>query len=119
MKTALVISLIIVSAFIVFGCIRNGGFNLMSDSIKHLEIDKAIALVKSDKHKKFLSDFKNAYTSEDSILVTSHYGHFEMIVSPPDTVDYTGGAEQYFLDKRTGNSKMGWHESPVPIEKGQ
>lgn len=119
MKNALVISLILVSAFIVFGCIRNGGFNLMSEPIKHLEIDKVIALVKSDTHKKFLNDFKNAYTSEDSILVTSHYGHFEIIVSHPDTVDYTGGVEQYFLDKRTGNSKMGWHESPRPIAKSQ
>lgn len=108
--------MILLSAFIVYGCIMKGGFGLMSNPIKDIDIDKAIELEKSDTNKNILINFKKTFSPEDMMLVTSHYDYFEIIVSHPDTVDYTGGAEQYYVDKKTGNSKMGWHESPMPIQ---
>jgi hypothetical protein len=115
MKVTIIIALILLAAVIVCGCLMKGGFGLMSNPIKNIEIDKAIELEKSDKYKNMLINFKKTFSAEDFIIVTSYSDHFEIIVSHPDTVDYTGGAEQYYLDKKTGNSKMGWHESPRPI----
>ena len=90
----------------------------MSDRpIKNMEIEEAITLIRDEKHKKMLLDFKASFSEEDLFTVTAHNSNFEIIVSHPSENDFTGGAEQYFLDKKTGRFKMGWHEHPMPIPK--
>lgn len=106
MKILIISTAILLLALISYGCIIHGKFEMT-------EIDKAIELVKSETHKKFLLDFKSQYLDSESILVTSNYKNFEIIVSHKSTAEYTGGAEQYFLDKKTGEIKMGWHEAPM------
>jgi hypothetical protein len=86
----------------------------MTESIVRMEIEEAIASIKNEKHKKFLSQFKNEH--EDSeILVTEHKDNFEVIVKHPFREHKTGGSEQYFIDKETGNAQMGWHKHPMPF----
>lgn len=63
-----------------------------------------------------LSVFKGAFGSEDTFDVNDKGDHYEIIVSHPSTESHTGGAEQYFLDKKTGKWRMGWHEHPMPME---
>lgn len=112
MKIFLLFTFLILLALIGFGCIMNNKF-------ESTDIDKAIDLTKSENHKKLLKDFKNQNAGTESILVTSHFSNFEIIVTNKSTEDYTGGAAQYFLDKKTGDLKMGWHEAPMKIEKHQ
>jgi hypothetical protein len=45
--------------------------------------------------------------------VIIHDDHYEIIVTHPSTETGTGGAEQYFLNKKTGRWEMGWHEHPM------
>ena len=87
-----------------------------SMAIDNIEIDSAIALVADNHQKKILSDFKRHFPPDDNMRVTSQGGQFEIIVSHPSRDNYTGGAEQYFLDKATGRYKMGWHEHPMPLQ---
>jgi hypothetical protein len=112
MKIFLLFAFLILLALMGFGCIMNNKFEL-------IEIDKAIDLTKSEDHKKLLMDFKSQHTGAESILVTSHSSNFEIIVTDKSSEDYTGGAAQYFLDKKTGDIKTGWHEAPMKIEKDQ
>ncbi len=52
-------------------------------------------------------------------MVTEHKDYYEIIVTRISSKEYTGGAEQYYLDKKTGKSKMGWHEHPMPLPEIQ
>lgn len=63
-----------------------------------------------------LSAFKAAFGADDNFDVTDKGDHFEIIVSHPSTESETGGAEQYFLDKKTGKWRMGWHEHPMRLQ---
>ena len=85
-------------------------------AIDNMEIDSAIALVTDNHQKKMLSDFKRHFPPDDSMRVTDQGGRFEIIVSHPSRDNYSGGAEQYFLDKATGRYEMGWHEHPMPLQ---
>jgi len=84
-------------------------------SFQHIDIEKAIELIKVEKYTKMLFEFKNRFQESDSILVSSHNNYFEIIVTHPSNDNSSGGAEQYFLDKKTGEYKMGWHEHPMEI----
>ena len=84
-------------------------------TIDNIDIDSAIELVTDNYQKKILADFKRHFSPEDSIRVTSQGGQFEIIVTHPSQDNYTGGAEQYFLNKETGRYEMGWHEHPMPL----
>lgn len=110
MKIFLLSAFLILLALIGFGCIMNNKF-------ESIDIDKAIDLTKSEDHKKLLRDFKSQHEGSESILVTSHYSNFEIIVTEKSNEDYTGGAAQYFLDKKTGRIKMGWHEAAMKVSK--
>ena len=85
-------------------------------AIDNIEIDSAIELVTDSRQKKFLADFKRQFSPDDSMRVTSQDGQFEIIVLHPPQDNYTGGAEQYSLDKETGRYEMGWHEHPMPLD---
>ncbi len=92
----------------------------MSQPIEEMEIEKAIELVNDEKQRKILTQFKDGCKKDDNITVTEFENYYEIIVShhtithSPDE-RYTGGAEQYFLDKKTGKTKMGWHEHPMRL----
>ena len=105
---------------VLIGCAPEEKHQLQSDrgsmAIDNIEIDRAIELVTDSHQKKFLSDFKRQFSPDDSMRVISQSGQFEIIVSHPSQDNYTGGAEQYFLDKATGRYEMGWHEHPMPLQ---
>ena len=86
----------------------------LSKQIKNMEIEQAVPLIKDDRQKQMLMDFKCRFNDGDSFAVTSHPNNFEIMVSHPSDDNSTGGAEQYFLDKNTGKIKVGWHEPPMP-----
>ena len=88
----------------------------MSSPIENVEIAKAIEMATEEKHKKWLTEFMRSY-KDCHMTVSERADAFEVIVSHPNIVDnYTGGAEQYFIDKRTGAITMGWHEHPMRID---
>lgn len=60
-----------------------------------------------------LEKFKASQGAGSRFSVTEHADHYEVIVTHPSSGDQTGGAEQYFVDKKTGEAKMGWHEHPM------
>lgn len=84
--------------------------------IEDMEIDEAVELIPDLKQKKMLLKFKRRFEKGAAFLVTSRKDCFEIIVTHSSDGDYTGGAEQYFLDKETGKTKMGWHEHPIRTE---
>ena len=81
-----------------------------------IDIDRAIELVTDNHQKQILSDFKRQFAPDGNLRVTSQGGQFEIIVSHPSQDNYTGGAEQYLLNKATGHYEMGWHEHPMPLD---
>lgn len=62
-----------------------------------------------------IKTFKAAFAVTDDFVVNDEGDHYEIIVTHPSTEGRTGGAEQYILDKKTGEWKMGWHEHPMPM----
>jgi len=88
--------------------------NLMTGPIVGMEIDKAIELVTDKKCKEILIQHKIEHEYSE-ISVTEKEDIFETIVTHPSTEYKTGGAEQYFIDKKTGKSTMGWHEHPMVL----
>lgn len=84
--------------------------------IENMEIDGAIESIPDGKQKKMLLKFKRRFEKGAAFLVTSRKDCFEIMVTHRAEGDHTGGAEQYFLDKETGESTMGWHEHPMTIK---
>ena len=120
MKNCFTILLIPFLLLIFTGCDETtGGVTLLEGPMQNIDIEKAIGLVQNQKHKKMLRDFKNSFSKKDSFIVTSLEDQFEIIVTHPSTDGFTGGAEQYLLDKQTGKYKMGWHEHPMQFSKPQ
>ena len=110
--------LMFLSSWIFIGCDETTGrVKVLEGPIQHMELEQAIGLMQNKKYRNLLREFTTRFSKKDSFYVTSHEDHFEIIVSHPSTGDYTGGAEQYFLDKHTGMVKMGWHEHPMAIRR--
>jgi len=88
----------------------------MEKTIKgHVDIEQAIGMVKDVAHKKWLSEFMQQQTrGGGSVSVEENETHYELMVTLPSAEkDYTGGAVQYLMDKKTGEVDMGWHEHPM------
>ena len=119
MKNCLLI-LVFLLSWISIGCDETAGrVKIMEGPIQNMELEQAIGLIQNKNHKKMLREFQTRFSEKNSFIVTSLDTHFEIIVSRPSTGDYTGGAEQYFLDKQTGTVKMGWHEHPMAIRRSK
>ena len=91
----------------------------MPNQIVHMRIEKAIEILDNEDYRNILSQFMEAH-KDSQITVTEKQDVFEAIVHHPsyslsENEHYTGGAEQYFIDKTTGSSKIGWHEHPMKI----
>jgi len=84
----------------------------MNESVS---IDEMIKIVKNHRQRKFLSKFRQTLDDEDSVLVEEYEDHYEIKVIHPSKGNYSGGAEKYSLDKKTGNTRIIWHEHPVRI----
>ena len=83
-------------------------------SIAPIDINELIKLKEADKYQqKVLIDFKNSQSTEDCLSVEEFKDHYKIIVEHPDTNNYTGGAEAYKVNKKTGKSEMIWHEHPM------
>ena len=85
---------------------------MAQSNIVDMDIQDAIAKVKEAKYREYLEKFRQEY-SDCQISVTEQEDRFELVVIHPAEGDVTGGAEQYFIDKATGQVSMGWHEHPM------
>ncbi len=97
---------------------------VMAESIHNLDFSQALQQIQNETYRKFLLKFREQFSEQDRITITEHPEYFEAIVSHPDTRTedgqiYTGGAEQYFINKKSGEVTMGWHEHPMIIEEIQ
>ena len=82
--------------------------------------ESALKSIKDDKHRKLVAKFIKSCGKVSHVSMVEHEKNFEIIITHPSHTDnsgerYTGGAEQYFLDKETGKVKMGWHEHPMNL----
>jgi hypothetical protein len=94
------------------------GNQIKSDTliIKSIDIDQIIGLKENDKRQQvLLIEFKNKYQKDDNILVEEFQNYYELIIDHPGIDGFTGGAECYKLDKKTGESEMIWHEHPMKL----
>jgi len=83
------------------------------------ETIEALIKSKTDKKQKIiLSHFLETFQTNSSHITVSEFdNHYEIIVyHQSNSPNYTGGAEQYLLDKQTGKWTMGWHEHPMQIQ---
>ncbi len=90
----------------------------MEKSVKdRVNIEQAIDMVNEIQQKKWLSEFLQRHQAQGStVVVEEHEANYELIVTrSSNEKGYTGGAEQYFIDKKTGEEKMGWHEHPMQL----
>jgi hypothetical protein len=80
------------------------------------DIDEMIEIKKDDPQQVlFLKAFQENYHKVTQFSVTEFPGHYEILVSRPGEEGYTGGAECYEMDKKTGKTRMIWHEHPMKI----
>ena len=81
------------------------------------DIERFILGRKDPKQREFLRRFMENHVNEGDVvrLVNEDENAYEFIVSHPGEKGWTGGAEQYFLDKKTGDVTMGWHEHPMQV----
>lgn len=85
-----------------------------AQTIQDADMDTAIKTEQDADQKRLLEQFRERFGPDDSFQVTERGGQYEIIVSHPSQDGWTGGAEQYFLDKETGETRLGWHEHPMP-----
>lgn len=113
-------------ALLIFGCASNPGKSAVVTGAspapkkvfgpdEYLPITEAIDLVKDKQHREFLVGYAKGLGPGDDAVVAQHETSFEFIVSHASHDGRTGGAEQYFMDKKTGKITMGWHEHPMPM----
>ena len=72
-----------------------------------------IESMKDGRHKARLVEFKRSFSETDRFYIAELEDRFEITVSHRSSGGYTGGAEAYSLDKRSGKIMMLWHEHPM------
>jgi len=78
-------------------------------------LEQAIADAPTPAQRRALEQFRARHGPRDRFTVTEHPDRYEIVVSHPSSDNLTGGAEQYFVDKETGEARMGWHEHPMEM----
>ena len=86
-----------------------------------LTLESLIGRKLSAKQRRILTSFRKAFPDCD-LHIREHLRYYEIVVqrhseTTPEKGLVSAGAEQYFLDKKTGLWKMGWHEHPMYNEK--
>ncbi len=82
---------------------------------EEIGLQEMIERVNDKMQQKILTQFKNTLQDGDTALVTEFEDHYEITVVHTPEDGYTGGAEGYSLDKKTGKVEMLWHEHPMEI----
>ncbi len=86
--------------------------------VESISIDEIIKLKEKEKQQQtLLIEFKNKYQKDDKISVKEFQTYYELTIDHPSKNDYTGGAECYKLDKKSGKTNMIWHEHPMKLPK--
>ena len=116
-KKILLIQVMIISGFTLFAQndLIDTSLNVkLTDNLT--DIEELIKQKADDKiQQALLIEFKNRYTKSDHISVNEQNDCYEITVSHPSMNGYTGGAEAYRIDKKTGITKMIWHEHPMEL----
>ncbi|MFH2142871.1 MAG: hypothetical protein ABIJ97_10635 [Bacteroidota bacterium] len=100
------------------GWINNDQLIFKKQENETYNIYDLIKLKKGDiQQQAILNKFKNYCSPNDNISVEEFQNHYEITVSHPSEEDYTGGAEAFKVDKKTGESEMLWHEHPMKLPK--
>ena len=69
---------------------------------------------KNDKEQtKILVEFRMTFDEKDRFSIEEYRDYYQITVSHSSQEGYSGGAECYRLDKKTGQSKIIWHEHPM------
>ncbi len=103
------------------GCSAHAGDeeSPLNETTSYIAIKEFVALQNNEELKSILIDFSEIFSETDSILIAAETeNHYEIHVTHPSFTDPSGisllgGSEQYYLDKRTGKHRMGWHEHPM------
>ena len=115
------LSILLIPLFLVqIGCISHKPMadKSIDDKIVNqlINIEELITLNRSNKkQQKILIQFRNNCQADDSILVKEFINYYDIIVEHPSANGFTGGAEGYKVDKKTGKSEMIWHEHPMEL----
>ncbi len=114
---------LIPSIFLFFVLLNSTDSYAQIDSINnHNELkintlDNLIKLKSGNKQEcEILIQFKQKFGKADQIVVEEFIDYFQLIVTHPSADGYSGGAECYKLDKKTGESSMVWHEHPMKYD---
>lgn len=83
-------------------------FGNKSQTHENIDIEDLIKIKKRNKQQmKILMDFKNNFPTTAEITVIRETPElYEILVTRKSTDDYTGGAENYELDKKSGTSNI-------------
>jgi hypothetical protein len=119
MKKLIVISLILLAQTGCLSVPHQKEASKMSES--PVSIEDLIKTKKDKKQAAVLTRFAETFQkSHESISVTESNDRYEIIVSHRYSSDgdetVWQSAEQYFLDKKTGEWKIGWQETPMKTE---
>jgi len=92
--------------------------------MQNIRLKDAIPAVEDVGQQQALRQFQEQCDAAAEVYVTAYEAYFEIIVVHPVFTDtagnvFTGGAEQFLLDKKTGATSMGWHEHPMPLPAGE
>ncbi len=115
-----VFSFLLIFSFILSGCLaKEKIIEKKSDKpVVTIDIDKLIHMNRDSGVRAKLSGFKDGIqTRNDHLSVSEYTEYYEIIIShksylSPAGKNYSGGAEQHLLFKKTGELRMGWHEHP-------
>lgn len=88
--------------------------------MQNIRLKDAVPAVEDVGQQQALRQFQEQCDDAAEAYVTEYESYFEIIVIHPGFTDtagnvFTGGAEQFLLDKKTGATSMGWHEHPMPF----
>jgi len=114
------IVLLLVPVFLSFTSnaqLKKDSLSINDDLIQNsADINEMIKLKEGNQNQiKLLKEFKKQYGDTHRMTVSEFKDHYEIIVSHPNSNEYTGGAECYRLNKKTGITEMIWHEHPMEI----
>jgi hypothetical protein len=108
MKTLILISLIILS-------LNTKCMSQTQDLIKSFNsFEELIKQKKNEKNQlKILNNFREEFNADERFYIEEYKDYYQITVSHKSSNEYSGGAECYKLDKKTGKSEMIWHEHPM------
>lgn len=101
---------------------QNDKTDQFTDSTARYILNNIEDLIKQKQNDKYqqsiLINFRNKFEKGDVIRVVNEFqNYYEITVDHEAPEGFTGGAEAYRLDKKTGELKMIWHEHPMQFNE--